>query len=84
MTCFNGVQLTDWSIRKARQRFADNALSCIEEAESGDVYVMDIEAYRAWRMQQIEDALVDRIDHTFDFLQRAYYIQTGGSVPLLP
>ena len=81
---FNGVKLTEESILKARQWYVDNARGCIEEVQNGSVKVNDPEAYIKWREKQIEDALAGRYDHTLAFLQRAYYIQTGECVALLP
>ncbi|KAF1011077.1 MAG: hypothetical protein E5299_01498 [Burkholderia gladioli] len=79
---FNGVVITDETIKKTRQWYADNAAHCIAEAESGTVRVNDLDEYRKWRQQQAARSLDGLDDHTFAFLQRAYFIQTGESVPL--
>ncbi|MBF8216212.1 hypothetical protein MKS87_11465 [Bacillus subtilis] len=84
MTRFNGVQLTDESIQKTRKWFADNAMACIEEVKSGKVYVNDRESYFAWRNKEAKEYMEGKHDHTVTFLQRAYFIQTGESVALLP
>lgn len=78
------IKLTQASIQAARQWFADNALTCIAEVESGAVRVNDPQAYFASRRQQHADALAGKYDHSLAFLQRAHYIQTGQCVPLLP
>lgn len=78
------TKLTEASIQAARQWYADNALACIAEVESGAVRVNDRESYFAWRHQQRVEALAGKYDHTLAFLQRAHYIQTGDCVPLLP
>lgn len=81
---FANTELTEDSIEKTRQWFIDNAQACIEEARSGKVKVNDINSYVLWREEQIKNAIEKRIDHTFAFLQRAYFIQTGESIALLP
>lgn len=78
------VRLTPETIKATRQWFADNALACIAEAESGSVFVNDPKSHREWCMQRHADALAGRSDHTLTFLQRAHWIQTGEMVPLLP
>ena len=67
-----------------RQHFHDIDMACIAEAESGAVYVNDLDEYRAWCLQRAADALAGKIDHTFTFQQRAYWIETGECVALLP
>lgn len=84
MRRFNGVELTEETIIKTREWFAQNCLDCIEEAESGEVSVNDLDEYRKWRLQSREDDLSGKNDHTVTFLQRAYFIQTGECVALLP
>ncbi len=81
---FNGVTLTSETILATRQWFADNDQACIDEAVSGQVRVNDLPSFIEWKKQSIADGLVGKWDHTFAFLQRAYFIQTGESVALLP
>jgi hypothetical protein len=81
---FNGVTLTQDTIQKARQWFADNAQACIDEVRSGEVKVNDPESYFEWRKQSASDTLDGKNDHTFAFLQCAYWIQTGECIALLP
>lgn len=76
--------LTQESIQAARQWFADNALACIAEAREGAVKVNDPEAYYLECRQRHEDALAGKYDHTFTFVQRAHFIQTGEMRALLP
>ncbi len=78
------TNLTAETIKATRQWFADNALACIAEVESGEVRVNDRERYFAWRMQCHADALAGRYDHSLTFLQRATYIQSGVCHALLP
>ena len=79
---FNGAPLTQETITKTRHWFADNSKACIAEAESGAVFVNDLASYRRSCESDASDALVGEFDHTFTFRQRAYFIQTGESVPL--
>lgn len=81
---FSGVELTDESIQKAREWFRDNALACIEEVRSGEVKVNDPEEYFAWCNERAKNAMEGKSDHTFAFMQRAHFIQTGECVALLP
>ena len=83
MRIFNGVILTDESVLRTREWFADNCLGCISEAKSGLVYVNDLEEYIVWQLDSRDRVLAGKDDHTFTFLQRAYFIQTGESVPML-
>lgn len=84
MVKFAGIELTEESIQKAREWFADNAQGCIDEVLNGTVKVNDNESYFKWRKKQIEEAMSGQYDHTLTFLQRAHFIQTGECVALLP
>jgi hypothetical protein len=84
MPHFNGVKLTDESIQKTREWFHDNAIACIEEVKSGKVKVNDCESYFEWRNREAKEYLEGCHDRTLTFLQRAYFIQTGESVAMLP
>lgn len=84
MARFAGVELTEESILKTREWFANNAKECIDEVRCGKVKVNDPESYFQWCETRIKDALTGRNDHSVTFLQRAYFIQTGESVALLP
>jgi hypothetical protein len=84
MLKFNGVKLTEESIQKTRKWFSDNSLACIEEVKSGKVRVNDPEYYFKWRNEAAKEYMEGQHDHTVTFLQRAYFIQTGESVALLP
>ncbi|PIH59146.1 hypothetical protein [Paenibacillus sp. LK1] len=80
---FNGVELTEETIKITRKLFANIALECIEEVKNGKVIVNDPESYFAWRKEEVKDAMGGKIDYTLTFLQRAYYIQTGETIALL-
>jgi hypothetical protein len=79
---FNGVAITPETMQKTRQWYADNAAACIAEAESGAVWVNNLTEYRKWRQEQAARSLAGVDDHTFAFLQHAYFIQTGENIPL--
>lgn len=86
MAKFNGVVITQDSIQKCRQWFADNADGCVREAEDGTAPLANhypLELYRAEKTEDKRKSLAGEYDHTFTFLQRAYYIQTGECVALL-
>ncbi|WP_405101529.1 hypothetical protein [Oceanobacillus sp. FSL H7-0719] len=80
---FNGVKLTEETIQKTRKWFHDNCIACIEEAKSGKVFVNDLEYYCKWESGSAKEYMEGKHDHVLAFLQRAHYIQTGESVPLL-
>jgi hypothetical protein len=80
---FNKVELSQDTIEKTRQWFYNNACDCINEAITGEVRVNNLQEYTAWQMQQAREALAGDYDHTFTFMQRAYFLQTGESVALL-
>lgn len=80
---FNGEELTMESILKARKSFIDNRLACIENVKSGKSKIYcDKEEFYEREERNSKDYLDGVNDHTFAFLQRAYYIQTGKSVAL--
>lgn len=81
---FAGTKITQESILKAREWFADNCDDCIAEAVNGDVFVNDLQSYIIWREKEKAEVLAGKHDHTFTFMQKAHYIQTGESVALLP
>lgn len=84
MARFNGTDLTPETMQATRQWFHDNAMACIEEAAERRETMNDYEGYVAWRRQAAQDSLDGKGDHTLAFLQRAYFMQTGESVALLP
>lgn len=82
------VVLTVETLAKTFQWFADNQRACAEGAQNGDFFVNDVENYvldcnaRAQVYEaQIEKGPFGRL--SLAFLQRAYYIQSGESVPML-
>jgi hypothetical protein len=83
MPKFNNVELSVDTMQQTRQHFADNSMACINEVLSGSVKVNDKEEYFAWMRSNARCALSGKLDHTFTFLQRAYWLQTGEMVALL-
>ena len=84
---FNGVTITQESIIACRKWFADNADACVREAEDRTAPLAShypIELYREKMAARKASALAGEFDHTFTFMQRAHYIQTGECVALLP
>lgn len=81
---FNGIEITEEVMLKTRQYFIDNALACIDDAKTGKVFVNNLTDYIAWENKSIERTKAGGNDHTFTFLQHAYYLMTGESVALLP
>lgn len=84
---FNGVEITQKSIMACRQWFIDNQQACIDGALDGTLGLashVDVALYVADCKAKQRHYLLGGIDHTFTFMQRAYYIQSGESVALLP
>lgn len=86
---FNGIELTESSVQACRQWFHDNALAIIQE--SNERFSDDPERAASnakfWG-DSARNALTIGKDGgervSVAFLQRAYFIQTGESVALLP
>lgn len=81
---FNGEILTDESINKTIQYFANNAQGCIDEVESGKVRVNDKEKYFKDCLERKERYLNKDFNVSLTFLQHAYYEQTNKCIALLP
>lgn len=79
---FNGEELTEESILKARKSFSDNCLACIEDVKSGksQIYCNKNDFYE--REERNAKEYLAGVNDTFTLLQRAYYFQTGESVAL--
>lgn len=78
------TQITQETIIKTRQWFADNRDACIAEVQDGRVSVNNPEKYFAQCNEAKIDFLAGKYDHSFSFVQRAQFIQTGKFVALLP
>ena len=84
---FNKTKMTNDSILACRKWFAINDLKCIREVINGDVILPEhtkFNNYRDYRLRECENIINGKQDHTFAFYQRAYYIQTGECLALLP
>jgi hypothetical protein len=79
----NGVVITAETIQKTRQWFADNAQDCILGANRGEFYVNDLGKFTDWQNRCIAESLSGAWDHNLTFVQRALFIQTGQSIPML-
>ena len=79
----NPIEITNETIQATRKWFADNAQACIDGATNSEWKVNDLPEYIAFQKRNIEASLRGDYDHTFTFVQKAIYIQTGQSVPLL-
>lgn len=83
---FNGVEITQESVIATRQHFADISQRRIDEALDGTsppASHVNIGDYVIMLEQQKAADLAGANDHTFTFVQRAYWIQTGECVALL-
>jgi len=77
------VPLTPETVQRTREHFVENQYACIAEAESGEVRGNDLPSYVADCHTAIADINAGKWDHTFTFLQRAHWLQTGDCVALL-
>lgn len=81
---FNGVVITKESLDEARQFFIDNLQLQMQDIREGKVTVNNKQKALKWLMDTELDYEAGVYDKGFTMLQRAYYIQTGESVALLP
>lgn len=79
----NGIEITEETIRKTREHFAELSQAAIRAAESGEDNVNDLPAYVLWHSKMASDSLAGKGDHTLTFMQRALWIQTGECPPML-
>lgn len=79
---FNNVVITEETIIKTRQHFIEIFESAIVSATNKEYHVNDIPNYIEWNKEKIEQTKIGKIDKTFTFQQRAYWIQTGEMVAL--
>lgn len=84
MCRFNNVELTEGIIKQTRKHFRDICFGCIEEVKSGKCTVNDSNTYFLQKKLDADNYMKGEYDHTFTFLQRAYFLQTEESIPLLP
>lgn len=81
---FNDTEITQETIIQTRKHFADLSQKCIDKAISGEFRVNNLQSYIELQHASIEYALLGKNDYTFTFMQRAYWLQTGECVALLP
>lgn len=81
---FNGVVITEESLDKARHFFINNLQEQINAVQSGEMKVNDVDRFIDRLIESMLDCAYGHYDRSFTMLQRAYYIQTGESVAMLP
>jgi len=84
---FNGEKITQESIIATRQHFADIYQACINGALDGTeppASHVNIAEYVAQHEENIRAMLAGERQNNFTFMQRAYWIQTGKCIALLP
>lgn len=81
---FNNVDLTEQTLLKTDEHFAEICQGCIDEVLRGDVKVNDVDTYVIANSLLKEDYLKGRNRNNLTYMQRAYWIQTGECIGLLP
>jgi len=81
---FNGEELTESTLKKTDKHFADIHQGCIDEVLSGKVEVNDKEKYFKSCKERKEKSIKGLSRDNLTYLQRAYWIQTGDCIALLP
>lgn len=89
---FNGVELTPETIRNTRVHFARIQIACAKDyygpGKRGEQLghpPEDLARFRRRSWDNLKAGLRGDFDHTFTFLQRAHWLQTGEPMkPLLP
>lgn len=82
---FNNTELTKETIKKTDQHFADICQGCINEVLIGEVRVNNKDKYIKNNESQKNDYLNGNVNRSnFTYLQRAYFLQTGNCIALLP
>lgn len=79
------ITLTKETVIKTREASIKNCYGCIDEVESGKVYLnpdYGFERHKAEKLKEIEEIRDGKYDHYFGFIQKAVYIQTKESVPM--
>ena len=81
---FNRIEITQESINLARLDFAGIYERCIQGAMDGTMFVNDLEGYILNQEACISEVMQGDYDHSLTFMQRAYYLQEGEMLALLP
>lgn len=71
------------AVLKARRWFYMNHLNCVKGAISGEYKVNDLPSYVQWQKKSAIDVITGK-SNSLTLLQKAWYIQTGECVALLP
>lgn len=77
------VLLSEDTVNKTCQWYADNAQGCIDEVLSGRVGVNDQPAYIESKLTDKENYLSKSFEVGLWFYQKALFIQTGQSTSIL-
>lgn len=80
------ITLTKDTIIKTRDWYIDNQNGQVAEVESGEVYLnpdYGLDRLKRECLDNIENIKQGKWDNGFSFIQRAVYIQTKQSVPML-
>lgn len=80
------VTLSKETILKTREQAIQICIDCVEEVLSGEVYLNpEYGILRYTNEQQCEmfEIELGNHDHYLSFIQKAYYIQSGKSIPIL-
>lgn len=80
----NGVLLTQDAINKTREWYITNCQECIDGAINKDFFCNDIDSYVKYETEFMNTFINWDFSISLAFLQKAYYHQTGESVPILP
>lgn len=81
---FNRVEITQETINLTRLHFAGIYERCIQGAKDGSMHVNNVEGYILNKEACISEVMQGDNDHQLGFLQRAYYLQEGEMLALLP
>lgn len=77
------VILSNETIDKTCQWYADNSQGCIDEVLSGKVSVNDQDEYIKTKLADKHNYLTKNFDLSLAFYQKALYIQTGQNTAIL-
>ena len=83
---FNNLSLTEINIKKTRKYFYYSSLERIDEVLKGETFLndkKDVKNFIVFELNNAKEHLLGYNDNKPYFLQRAYYIQTGKSFPLI-
>jgi hypothetical protein len=81
---FNQVEITQSAIIATRLHFAGIYERCIQGAKDGSMHVNDVEGYILNKEACISEVMQGDNDYQLGFMKRAYYLQEGEMLALLP